>query len=320
MRDLIKDLRKSGGAVVSETSIDIESGFVNDDALQMHRFFEQVTEIRNMIDTIAGNTKELDQLYKDNLNEPQESHKKSRTQRIDKLVTDSNKAAIQIRRKLQEMQKSNEDAASKETKQGSQGPSADLRTRQAQHSTLTNRFVQVMGAYQDVQAQSKKELRNRQKRELRIVSTKATDEELESALDNVSGPIFAQQIEMASQREEAKKLLADIQSRHEDILKLEESLKELRQLFLDMQTLVEAQGEVLDEIENQVDQAVDYTERGVQEMVQAVKYQKKARTKMFILLGCVCCLIILIIVIPTAVVLGPKLTASAATSTTTGGT
>jgi len=53
-----------------------------------------------------------------------------------------------------------------------------------------------------------------------------------------------------SQREEAKKLLADIQSRHEDILKLEESLRELRQLFLDMQTLVESQGEMLNEIEN----------------------------------------------------------------------
>jgi len=80
-----------------------------------------------------------------------------------------------------------------------------------------------------------------------------------------------------SQTAEAQQLLKDIQSRHEDIVKLEESLKELRQLFLDMQALVEAQGEVLNEIENAVSSAVDHTAAGVTEMRKAVKYQKAAR-------------------------------------------
>ena len=80
-----------------------------------------------------------------------------------------------------------------------------------------------------------------------------------------------------SQTAEAQQLLRDIQSRHEDIIKLEESLKELRQLFLDMQALVEAQGEVLNEIENSVDSAVDFTTKGLDEMKKAVKYQKSAR-------------------------------------------
>lgn len=305
-RDLLK---KSGGsssaAPPTEWSADIEGGFVDESIEKLRAFFEQVNEIRGLINAIAENTKELDQLYNSNLNETQEGVKKQRSARIDKLINDSNKAAIMTQKKLQAMLKANNDLAAKDTT--NRGKSADVRTRSSQYSALTKHFSDVMGTYQEMQSKSKKDLRTRQKRELTIVSKNATDEELEAAVDNVSGPIFAQQIEQSTQRDEAKRLLAEIQSRHEDILKLEESLKELRQLFIDMQTLVEAQGEMLNEIENNVNDAVDYTEAGTKELKEAVRYQKKARTKMFILLGCVCCLIILIVVIPTATVLGPKL-------------
>ena len=46
--------------------------------------------------------------------------------------------------------------------------------------------------------------------------------------------------------------VAEIQERHEAVVGLEKSLMELHQIFLDMAVLVEAQGEMLDNIENQV--------------------------------------------------------------------
>ena len=134
------------------------------------------------------------------------------------------------------------------------------------------------------------------------VDPTATEEQVEAVVDAGPGPIFSRtvrirclgapsrlvspehvvphpliQIETMSQTAEAQQLLRDIQSRHEDIIKLEESLKELRQLFLDMQALVEAQGEVLNEIATSVDSAVDDTGKGLDEMKKAVKYQKSAR-------------------------------------------
>jgi t-SNARE complex subunit (syntaxin) len=39
----------------------------------------------------------------------------------------------------------------------------------------------------------------------------------------------------------AKQTLADIEARHNDILKLEQSIKELHDMFMDMAMLVEAQ-------------------------------------------------------------------------------
>ena len=46
--------------------------------------------------------------------------------------------------------------------------------------------------------------------------------------------------------------LAEINERHEAVKELEKSLMELHQVFLDMAVLVEAQGEMLDNIEQQV--------------------------------------------------------------------
>ena len=47
--------------------------------------------------------------------------------------------------------------------------------------------------------------------------------------------------------------LAEIQERHEAVKELERSLLDLHQIFLDMAVLVEAQGEMLDNIEAQVE-------------------------------------------------------------------
>ena len=46
--------------------------------------------------------------------------------------------------------------------------------------------------------------------------------------------------------------MAEIQERHEAVKDLERSLVDLHQIFLDMSVLVEAQGEMLDNIEQQV--------------------------------------------------------------------
>ena len=51
--------------------------------------------------------------------------------------------------------------------------------------------------------------------------------------------------------------LAEIEERGEAVRELEKSLLDLHQIFLDMAVLVEAQGEMLDNIEAQVRLAVD---------------------------------------------------------------
>ena len=76
---------------------------------------------------------------------------------------------------------------------------------------------------------------------------------------------------------EAKKALEDIQNKHRDVMKIEKSILELQQLFMDMAVLVAAQGEAIDQIAIYVESAVNDTEAGVKDLTQAVEIQKRTR-------------------------------------------
>jgi t-SNARE complex subunit (syntaxin) len=56
-------------------------------------------------------------------------------------------------------------------------------------------------------------------------------------------------------------------------------MAELHQMFLDFALLTEQQGEVLDQIEFQVNNAADHVEDGNVEIHTAIEYQKNIRKK-----------------------------------------
>ena len=57
-----------------------------------------------------------------------------------------------------------------------------------------------------------------------------------------------QQIVMDTQQ--LRQTMVDIEARHADIMALEKNIKELHDLFIDMATLIEQQGDKIDRIEN----------------------------------------------------------------------
>merc|ERR1719399_1321764 len=197
----------------------------------------------------------------------------------------TNATATQVRNKLKAMDAENKDFARR-----NEGAS-EARIRANMHGTLTRKFVDLMAEYQEIQTKYKNKYRERVKRQYRIVKPHATKEEIDDAFSGDAQPeIFTQQILQGPGHAAARNALADIQERHKDITRLETSIAELHQLFLDMSVLVESQGELLDQIEYTVSQSVNYTGKAVEELRSANKYQKKVRQKM-------CCVIVTIIVI-----------------------
>ncbi|MCO5573137.1 hypothetical protein L7F22_026902 [Adiantum nelumboides] len=91
--------------------------------------------------------------------------------------------------------------------------------------------------------------------------------------------------------------LAEIQERHEGVRDLEKKLLELHQIFLDMAVLVEAQGEMLDCIEEQATKAAEHTERGVQ-IIQKAKSLQKNKRKWMLITMILLLIIIVVILVP----------------------
>nr|QGY73550.1 HIVnes::QF2::SNAP25::syntaxin [synthetic construct] len=242
----------------------------------MDDFFAQVEEIRGMIDKVQDNVEEVKKKHSAILSAPQTDEKTK--QELEDLMADIKKNANRVRGKLKGIEQNIE----QEEQQNKS--SADLRIRKTQHSTLSRKFVEVMTEYNRTQTDYRERCKGRIQRQLEITGRPTNDDELEKMLEEGNSSVFTQGIIMETQQ--AKQTLADIEARHQDIMKLETSIKELHDMFMDMAMLVESQGEMIDRIEYHVEHAMDYVQTATQDTKKALKYQSKARRKKIMILIC----------------------------------
>ncbi|XP_049289680.1 syntaxin-1A isoform X4 [Anopheles funestus] len=262
-----------------DVAVPVEGSFMED-------FFKEVEEIRMMIDKIQANVEEVKKKHSAILSAPQSDEKTK--QELEDLMADIKKTANRVRGKLKGIEQNIE----QEEQQSKSN--ADLRIRKTQHSALSRKFVEVMTEYNRTQTDYRERCKGRIQRQLEITGRATTNEELEEMLEQGNSAVFTQGIIMETQQ--AKQTLADIEARHADIIKLENSIRELHDMFMDMAMLVESQGEMVDRIEYHVENSRDYVTTGQQDLVQAVKYMAKARKKKIWIGICVLIAIIILVV------------------------
>ncbi|XP_063378326.1 syntaxin-1A isoform X6 [Cydia fagiglandana] len=253
----------------------------------MTEFFGEVEEIREMIDKIQANVEEVKKKHSAILSAPQ-SDEKTKNE-LEDLMADIKKTANKVRGKLKHIEQNIEQ------EEHSNKSSADLRIRKTQHSTLSRKFVEVMTEYNRTQTDYRDRCKNRILRQLEITGRNTTDEELETMLEQDNPAVFTQGIIMETQQ--AKQTLADIEARHADIIKLETSIRELHDMFMDMAMLVESQGELVDRIEHHVTQTQDYVDTGNVELKSAHKWAAKARKKKIFIMICLAVTLVILIII-----------------------
>ncbi|KRY32515.1 Syntaxin-1A -like protein [Trichinella spiralis] len=251
----------------------------------MEEFFEQVEEIRGSIDLIANNVEEVKKKHSAILSNPVNDPKTK--DELEELMASIKKTANKVRNKLKVIEQQLEQDESTE------GSTADLRIRKTQHSTLSRKFVEVMTDYNKTQTDYRERCKGRIQRQLDIAGKQVDSEQLEEMIESGNPAIFTQGI--ITDTQQAKQTLADIEARHNDIIKLESSIRELHDMFMDMAMLVESQGEMIDRIEYNVEHAKDYVDRAVSDTKKAVQYQSKARRLAIALMMIQCDLIYVII-------------------------
>lgn len=152
----------------------------------MDEFFNEVEEIRVMIDRIQTNVEEVKKKHSAILSAPQSDESKfdcccqlllwmsihvlmcvkivfSETkQELEDLMADIKKSANRVRTKLKGIEQNieHEEQANKSN--------ADLRIRKTQHSTLSRKFVEVMTEYNRTQTDYRERCKGRIQRQLEI--------------------------------------------------------------------------------------------------------------------------------------------------------
>ncbi|KAK8378951.1 hypothetical protein O3P69_009588 [Scylla paramamosain] len=252
----------------------------------MNRFFSQIEEVLEGIRKIEASVNQVRKKHTEIFSSTDTDEDVKRE--LDDLTADIKRAGAKVNAKLKEIAPKEVDKEERD--------SADLRIRRTQHGAATRQFVEAMTQYHHVQEEYRDRCKEKIHRQMRITGKDPTEEELDEMLEKGNIDIFTQGIMMETAQE--RKRLADIEERHQEIMKLESSLRELHDLFVDMAVLVQSQGETIDNIAAHVASAKDYVEDAKVETGKALNYQKSARKKMII-----CGIIGVVIVVILAVVI-----------------
>lgn len=177
--------------------------------------------------------------------------------------------------------------------------SGDKNVRKTQIGAQKNRFKETIQRYQQVEQTYRKKYRERAERQFKIVKPEASPEEVRAAIDDDQGQqIFSQALLNSNRYGEARGALREVQTRHEDIKKIEKTLVELAQLFQEIDILITEQGEQIDVIDQHGAAVEQDMNQGLQATNKAVDSARRARKKRII-----CFVIIVVIIIVIAVII-----------------
>jgi len=258
----------------------------------MDKFFEDIEKAKNSIAKLKGTTVQIKTLQDEALSAIGSEAEQAVSEKLGKVLVQANKEAALAKKVLDNLKKETEKMDRKKLQ-------ADIRVRENIHATCLQNLVVTVRANQQAQQEYKMKLQEKASRQIRVVKPDATDDEVKTVIQ--SGDVNAVYREALLQpgADPIAQVYLSVADKYQDVLKLEQSVIDLHKMFQELAVLVEAQGEMLDNIEYQVTMAKDYMASGNKQLNIALKARKQTRRRM-------CCFIVCLIIV-IVIILGPVL-------------
>ena len=246
----------------------------------MSDFFDRVRACKDSMLPIRESINTIKQLHAKIITEVSQTKSKEYSKKLDALLSETSRKARDVKDQLKALEVEN---AVYEEKFGRN--SAEFKIHLNMHGTVTKKFIELMHEYETTQGKYKSLLKERVARQVKVANPNATEQEVAEAVENGGANVFVDQV-LSKADQVAMNAYADVQSKHQDLMRLEASIKEVHQveivcppvscsqeprcvavtvtdsvngrlltlfqLFQDMALMVEAQGELLDNIEEMV--------------------------------------------------------------------
>lgn len=206
--------------------------------------------------------------------------------RLSSIKRDTNSIAKDIKargesihRKLRAMKMLSEEA------EAQHGPhSAVARISRAQYRALICNFQRAMHEYNQAEMKQRDNCKIRIQRQLEIMGKDVSGDQIEDMFEQGKWDVFSENL--LADVKGARAALNEIESRHRELLRLENRIRDIHSLFLQMAMLVEEQEETLNIIERNVEKTLDYTGQAKAQVLKAVQYKKKNPCRT---ICCFCC-------------------------------
>ncbi|KAK2638238.1 hypothetical protein Ddye_026033 [Dipteronia dyeriana] len=268
---------------------DIELGIQNSADLGLENFFKKVQEIDKQNEKLEKLLKKLQDAHEESKTVTKAPAMKAIKQRMQKDVDEVGKISRLMKTKIEELDREN--LANRQKPGCGKGTGVD-RSRMATTLSLKKKLKDKMAEFQILRENIHQEYREVvERRVYTVTGERADDATIDRLIETGNSEQIFQKAVQEQGRGQVIDTLAEIQERHDAVRDLEKKLLDLQQIFLDIAVLVDAQGEMLDDIETQVSSAVDHVQSGNTALQKAKKLQKNSRKWM-----CIAIIILLIII------------------------
>ncbi|XP_071697233.1 syntaxin-121-like [Rutidosis leptorrhynchoides] len=259
----------------------------------LDKFFEDVEAIKDELRALESLHNQLQSKHEQSKTLHNAKSVKELRSKMDQDVAVSLKKAKFIKVRLEALDRAN---ASNRNLPGCGPGSSSDRTRTSVVNGLRKKLTESMHAFNDLRNRMSTEYRETVQRRYYTVTGENPDEStIDDLIETGQSESFLQKAIQEQGRGRVMDTILEIQERHDAVKEIERNLKELHQVFMDMAVLVESQGEQLDDIENQVNRASSFVNRGTTQLQVARKHQKN--TRKWACFGIILVLIVVMIVI-----------------------
>lgn len=288
LRSRLDELRYGG---INDDSGEVAMGNVGVDP-----FLSEIEEIKNSINQVEEKVELMKTIHGEMLTRAvSPEHQRQELEQLRNFVSTT---SISIHKTIERLKT----RISKEPTQ-----TAEHRIHKAQHSALVKKFHAVMESYNNEQENFKGKSKDKISRQLKILGKEKTQEEITEMIERGDPNVFTN--DLIGKQVRSREALSEIQQRHQDILNLEKDINELQEIFRDLAMLIEEQGDTIDNIENQVETAAEYTKRAQKEIASAHRYKQSSRKKIWIIVCIVSSVaIVLFLLIIIAVIIAVVIT------------
>ncbi|XP_009991628.1 PREDICTED: syntaxin-19 [Chaetura pelagica] len=243
------------------------------------RHLHEIQKLQNEINNLVEEVNKFSQQQKSLL---------SSMRRFSVLKKESNIAreikiqAEHIRKSLDELSKTVKKA------ENEHGPSrATVRILAYQHAFLSQRYLNAMLSYNDAITAKQEKCRRFIVRQLEVAGKEVSEEEVNDMFQQGKWEVFNENL--LTEAKITKTQLSEIEQRHKELVNLENQIKDLKELFIQISVLVEEQGEMINNIEIIMNKTQEYTQVSKEKFGLAVKYRKRNPCKAVCCWCCPCC-------------------------------
>lgn len=219
----------------------------------MQEFFRQIEEMRDTAQQVAKDVEKVKKIQSDILSAPTVDPKMK--SELEDTMAGIKKKANTIRTGLKKME------VVVEEEEKANPNNTQMRMKKTQHMAISKTFIEVMTNYNQVQQDFKEQSKKKIGRQMELAGSNLTEDQLEDMLEQGQGAQLVGHVHIEGDADQLRQTINDIENRHEMFMNLEKSITELHDMFIDIATLIESQGEMVNRIDAHVDSAVEYTTR-----------------------------------------------------------